>query len=246
LPFFPLFFPALQVAAARPAGYAGSPLWPLWRAVLRDEADPDMSRIPFRDENCFRAGSLREAVDFWRDEILVGAPVATRNLVLSVLQEGFDFRKYFCEFDADAAAWVAGPPPPPTTSARDVNRVPPEFEGFVDQQIAAYLASGALLAVDERPYLLLPLSIEPDKPRLIVDSRPMNRYTKAMPFVMGSVGLVPAMVPERALFSSVDHKSGYHHVWVHPECWQFQGVFWKGQYYVFCVLVFGYCLSPWF
>jgi hypothetical protein len=74
----------------------------------------------------------------------------------------------------------------------------------------------------------------------------MNRYTKAMPFVMGSVGLVPAMVPERALFSSVDHKSGYHHVWVHPECWQFQGVFWKGQYYVFCVLVFGYCLSPWF
>jgi hypothetical protein len=37
----------------------------------------------------------------------------------------------------------------------------------------------------------------------------------------------------------VDLKSGYHHVDIHPDFWQFLGFEWEGKYYVFTQLPFG-------
>ena len=49
---------------------------------------------------------------------------------------------------------------------------------------------------------------------------------------------------ENAYFFKLDHKSGYQHVPIHRQSWKFFGVFWKGVYYVFTVLPFGWKSSP--
>ena len=46
------------------------------------------------------------------------------------------------------------------------------------------------------------------------------------------------------IFFKIDHKNGYQHVPLHRESWKFFGVFWRGEYYVFTVLPFGWKNSP--
>ena len=45
-------------------------------------------------------------------------------------------------------------------------------------------------------------------------------------------------------FFKIDHKNGYQHVPIHEDSWKFFGVLWKGIYYVFAVLPFGWKSSP--
>jgi len=45
-------------------------------------------------------------------------------------------------------------------------------------------------------------------------------------------------------FFKIDHKNGYQHVPIHEDSRKFFGVFWKGIYYVFAVLPFGWKSSP--
>ena len=47
-----------------------------------------------------------------------------------------------------------------------------------------------------------------------------------------------------AYFFKLDHKNGYLHVPLDRKCWKFFGVYWKGTYYVFTVLPFGWKSSP--
>ena len=43
---------------------------------------------------------------------------------------------------------------------------------------------------------------------------------------------------------TLDHKSGFHNVPLAPESWEYFGLCWKGVYYVWTVLCFGWCASP--
>ena len=49
---------------------------------------------------------------------------------------------------------------------------------------------------------------------------------------------------ENAYCFKLDHKNGYQHVPLHKDSWKYFGVFWKGKYYVFTVLPFGWKSSP--
>ena len=42
----------------------------------------------------------------------------------------------------------------------------------------------------------------------------------------------------------MEHKSGFHNVPLHPDSWTYFGIYWKGVYYVWTVLCFGWCESP--
>ena len=56
-------------------------------------------------------------------------------------------------------------------------------------------------------------------------------------FKMDGVGKVAQCTWQGAHQISMDHKSGFHNVPLHPDSWTYFGIYWKGVYYVWTVYV---------
>ena len=132
------------------------------------------------------------------------------------------------------------------------NHVPPKFELWVDAELANLVEKGCLAKWSDiadtgkhpTPDLVLPLGVEPSKPRLFWDGRWLNNMCRRTPFTMDGVGKVSQVAWRGAYQVTLDHKSGFHHVPIDPESWTFFGLCWRGEYYVWTVLCFGWCSSP--
>ena len=61
---------------------------------------------------------------------------------------------------------------------------------------------------------------------------------------MDGVGKVAQCSRKGAQQVTLDHKSGFHIVPLAPESWEYFGLGWRGVYYVWTVLCFGWCASP--
>ena len=94
------------------------------------------------------------------------------------------------------------------------------------------------------PIVVSPFGVEPSKPRGIWDGRYVNEFCRDFPFSIDNVVKVAGVAWEGAYFFKIDHKNGYQHVPLQKESWKFFGFFWKGTYYVFTVLPFGWKSSP--
>ena len=132
------------------------------------------------------------------------------------------------------------------------NHVPQEFDAWVDKEVAALANKGCIARWSEvadvsthpKPNVTLPVGIEPTKPRFICDARYLNIMCKHSEFKMDGVGRVAQCSWQGAHQISMDHKSGFHNVPLHPDSWTYFGMYWKGVYYVWTVLCFGWCESP--
>ena len=92
--------------------------------------------------------------------------------------------------------------------------------------------------------MVLPLGVEPKKPRLIWDARWLNLMCRHLPFTMDGVGKVAQCAWKGAYQLTIDHKAGYHHVALSMESWQYFGFGWKGEFYVFTTLLAFGCSAP--
>ena len=62
------------------------------------------------------------------------------------------------------------------------------------------------VGVDDPPYLVLPLTVEPSKPRLL------NLWMRDMPVSLDTLADVPRFVYRDSFMTKCDDKSGYDHV----------------------------------
>ena len=132
------------------------------------------------------------------------------------------------------------------------NRVPEEFHEFVTREVATLVSRGCLVPFEEvrtsegptRPRVIMPLSVEPSKPRLIYDARRLNATCRHICFSLDSVGSVAALGWKGCYQGSLDDKSGFHHILLHPVSWPLFGAVWEGITYVWTVLPFGWNESP--
>ena len=67
---------------------------------------------------------------------------------------------------------------------------------------------------------------------------------KHSPFQMDGVEKVAQCSWKGAQQVTLDHTSGFHNVPLAPESWKYFGRCWRGVYYVWTVLCFGWCASP--
>lgn len=100
------------------------------------------------------------------------------------------------------------------------------------------------VSVHPKPSIVLPLGVEPTKPRATWDARYLNLMMKDCPFKMDGVGKIAQCAWEGAFQMKCDHKAGFHHVPLAKESWQYFGFQWEGVYYVFTTLCFGWKISP--
>ena len=63
---------------------------------------------------------------------------------------------------------------------------------------------------DSLPHLVLPLPIEPTKPRLCLDARFLNLWMADVPFSLNRLADVPWYVYQGSYMTKCDDKSGYH------------------------------------
>lgn len=93
-------------------------------------------------------------------------------------------------------------------------------------------------------YLVLPLTVEPTKPRLCVDARFLNLWMRDSPFKLDKLVDVTRYVYKNSLMTKCDDKSGYDHVLLQEQSQQYFGICWKNWWFVCTTLPFGWKLSP--
>lgn len=166
---------------------------------------------------------LRQHSSFW-------SAFCTSAFILSVITTGYQL------------PWAQGPPPPVPCFKQTIP-LPSSFLSLcLRLSLANLVVTGAAHEVAFCPFIVSPLGVVPkgiDKLRLIQDLRYVNSFLKVDFFRYENVREVSSLCKLREFLFTVDLKSGYHHVDIHPDFWQFLGFEWEGKYYVFTQLPFG-------
>ena len=198
-----------------------------------------------RDPDCFIAGEIHRHHDAWdkltqnqpnRDEIM--GWVRKRVSVYHFIQP---FKGQFggCSYDSDS------PVPRLFPNRNSCQR----FAGFISQTIMDRIAVGAVgvlgkVGLCAPPTLVMPLTVEPSKPRLCQDQRYLNCWMRDMPFHLDSVIDVTRYMSKDQFHSKLDDKSGYDHVFMDEESRMLMGFQWGGWWFINNVLPFGWKISP--
>ena len=169
-------------------------------------------------------GRLETAITFWVDTLHVSSPV------LDWVQEGYKL------------PLITLPP----TSCQPNHKSAIDNEQFVTEALAELLAHRCIKEVYAKPYICSPLSVvtnDGGKKRLVINLKFLNQYLWKEHFKYEDFRTLMQMFTPKDYVFSFDLKSGYHHVDIFPEHWQYLGFSWgKGgrtRYYTFTVLLFG-------
>ena len=166
---------------------------------------------------------------------------------MEIIKEGVRIDRLFKHFKGNFKGSSYDSPLPPPMRL-DNAKVCEQFKDFITDTVVDWVHAG-VLAVWGRvgevtsPHLILPLTVEPSKPRLCHDERFLNLWIKDLPFKLDHLPDLPRYVLPGHFQTSFDDKSGYQHVLLHPSSRTFFGLEWNGVYFVFCTLPFGWKAS---
>jgi hypothetical protein len=156
------------------------------------------------------------------------------SLVLRWISHGFDLR------------FIAGPPP--AKSFTNHKTATDNFE-FVSTTITKLLLAGSLERVYIKPWLVSPLGVvfkaSNGKPRMIFDARYLNSHIIVPSFKYEDLGACHQFMKPDDYMVFTDMTNGYHHLDIDPEFWQYFGIEWEDQFYVFTSLPFGLASACW-
>lgn len=172
-------------------------------------------------------GRLRDKYSFW-------ASFCRNKLVLSWILVGFPL------------LFTAGPPAARWFANHGSTKTHAEF---VTSSIKELVETGTAKPVAQQPHLVLPLGVAEragtGKLRLILDARYLNDHLHIPAFKYETLSGLHAVLQPNDYMFTVDLKSGYHHVDMHPDYQTYLGFWWEGQFYVFTQLPFGLAPACW-
>jgi hypothetical protein len=122
------------------------------------------------------------------------------------------------------------------------------YTKFIAKTLEERLKNGSLTLLGkvgecDLPYLVLPLTIEPSKPRLCHDERYLNLWIVDSPFSIETLRDITRLVRRGDLMSSLDDKSGYDHILLDEDSRKYFGLQFGGFYFVFNTIPFGFKAS---
>lgn len=205
-------------------------------------ASPDLLR--FRDPSFFIPGSIHHSLPMW-SEILQDSP--NRSAFLRYLEFGVDVKEFFTEFKGTFQGRVYSSPLPPRALFPN-NRSCQAFSEFISNTILERVVNGSLsvwgkVGEVSPPHLVMPITVEPSKPRMCHDERFLNLWIKDLPFSLDLITDLPRYVHKGNFQTTCDDKSGYDHIRLSTESRTYFGLEWSGWYFVFNTLPFGWKAS---
>ena len=150
-------------------------------SVLDGSSSADVSMLAFRDPHSFVAGNLHFYYQFWQ-LISRSAPCDLASEVLKWIKECVNVYDFFWPFNGQFKGESFDSCIPPTKVFPN-NLSCQSFVEFIDSSIASGLQSGAVslwgkVGEVQPPHLVMPLTVEPSKPRLCHDNRFLNLWIK--------------------------------------------------------------------
>ena len=157
-------------------------------AVSKLAVKASVRDLRFRNPVYFRAGNIHNFIARW-EEVLKGEE--KRAEILSYLRDGVDIHSFFAPYKGDFQGKFYDSPIPPSACFPN-SKSCQEFTDFISSTISQRLANGSISVwgkVGEctPPYLVMPLTVEPTKPRLCHDERFLNLWVKDSPFTLDSL-----------------------------------------------------------
>lgn len=203
---------------------------PLPSMVSRGVVHAAPQDVIFRDPSFFVAGELSNHRPSW-EFILSQNP--KRDEILSSVVHGVKTSAFFVPFRGDFqgkyydSAILLTAFFPNSKSCQG-------FEEFITATIIDRITNGSLLVwgrVGEvhPPYLVMPITVEPSKPRMCHDERFINLWIRDLPFSLDYITGLPRHVFKSHYQTTFNDKSGYDHVCLSP--FTFVGLEWKGWYF---------------
>lgn len=216
-----------------------------WESVLASESIPDLQDIRLRDPDTFVAGGLHINPRMW-GVILKGHPQEER--IFDWIQNKVCITQFASLFEGSFKGCSYKSSLPPRKSFPNHSSCH-KFSEFVSNEILKRVKYGAVrlwgkVGTDVAPRLVLPLTVEPTKPRLCLDARFLNLWMKDMPFTLDKLADVPRYVYRGSYMTKCDDKSGYDHVSLDSDSQTYVGFQWKGFWFVCTTLPFGWKISP--
>lgn len=123
------------------------------------------------------------------------------------------------------------------------------FVRFVQETLINRLGTGAISLVGRvgkvtLPHIVLPLTVEPSKPRLCHDVRYLNLWMKDNPFSLDTLNDLPCYVTKDSFQTVLDDKSGYDHILLTESSRPFFGIQWGFWFFTYNTWPFGWKVSP--
>jgi hypothetical protein len=163
-------------------------------------------------------------------------------------RDGVDVYDFFVPFAGEFNGRSYRSLIPPRTQFRN-HVLSPAHESFVSAEIQRELRIGAVrrwgdVGSVKPPRLVLPVGVEPSKPRKLNDGRFLNLWCGDSPFEFEGLHMLPALVDKGEYGYNVDDVSRYFHVRLTERSQDFFGFEWEGVYYVHTALNFGWKSAP--
>ena len=110
------------------------------------------------------------------------------------------------------------------------------FKEYISTTILQRLGTGAIsvwgkVGEVSPPHLVMPLTVEPSKPRLCNDDRFLNLWMGDRPFSLDRLHHLPLYVDVDSYQTVCDDKSGYDHILLSPSSRTYFGFEWNGWYF---------------
>ena len=122
------------------------------------------------------------------------------------------------------------------------------FQDFIDKTLIQRVENRAISVWGKigevlPPHLVMPLTVEPTKPRLCHDNRFLNLWITDKPLVLDNLSHLPRYLQKDSYQTLLDDKSGYDHILLGEQSRTYFGIEWKGWFFVSNVIPFGWKLS---
>lgn len=178
-----------------------------------DCAGKSLYNLYLRNPDFFIAGELHNQFCHW-EKILFDND--TSSLVKKWIKDGVDVTEFFTHFKGNFKGCSYNSSFPPQRFFQNAP-ICKQFKEFICSELYERILNGSLSVVGkvgecDLPHIIMPLTVEPTKPRLCHDDRYINLWTKDTPFQLENLKHVPRMVEKDVEMITCDEKSGYDHV----------------------------------
>ena len=220
--------------------------WPSAEEALSGQGDINIAQFPLRDPNFFVAKQLGNHITEW-ERLLATSEPDMADTVRPWLTQGVSVQSFFQPFKGSFKG-----------VQYDLTEPPAYYQGnsascatnakLVAQTLEERLKNGSLqllgrwdeLDETQLPHCIMPLTLDPKKERLCHDERFLNLFIEDSPFKLDTLREVPRMLQEGDTLINTDEKSGYDHVALASNSFQYFGLMFNGWVMTYTTLPFGF------
>ncbi|XP_070561811.1 uncharacterized protein [Ptychodera flava] len=200
--------------------------------------------LALRNPDEFTAGEIHKHRDAWSS---IARAADNFEQIMEWVNDGVSISQHFQPYRGTFKGTAYDSPTPPSKVFTN-NPTCRDFVDFISKTITDRLQTGAIstagrVGIDPPPFIVMPITIEPNKPRMCIDMRYLNLWITDIPFRLDKLVEVTRYLKQDDHHYKCDDKSGYDHVLVRVDDRKYCGFQWAGHWYINNTLPFGWKLS---